>query len=140
MMGVGGDIFLWMVIPSGVKGCGPDKVWWQRSMGKGFQVKLFYKALLPSGGISIPWKSIWKVKVPPQIGAICVKRVVNLWITFFYSPIAAELWSWENQRSRIFGVQSLMVSVGCYGGSVTLELLMARKEVCWSLSGSLFEP
>jgi hypothetical protein len=50
---------------SDVKGCGQDKVWWQGSIGKGFQVKLFYKALLPSNGLSVPWKSIWKTKVPP---------------------------------------------------------------------------
>jgi hypothetical protein len=41
-----------------VKGCDPDKVWWQGTIGKGFQVKLFYKALLPSNGLSVPWKSI----------------------------------------------------------------------------------
>ena len=30
--------FMDVLYQSGVKGCGPDKVWWQRSMGKGFQL------------------------------------------------------------------------------------------------------
>ena len=59
--------FMDVLYQSDVKGCGQDKVWWQGSIGKGFQVKLFYKALLPSNGLSVPWKSIWKTKVPPRV-------------------------------------------------------------------------
>ena len=59
--------FMVVLYQSGVKGCGPDKVWWRGTIGKGFQVKLFYKALLPSIGLSVPWKSIWKTKVPPWV-------------------------------------------------------------------------
>ena len=57
--------FMDVLYHSSVKGWGPDKVWWQRSSGKGFKVKFFYKALLPSSGISVPWKIMWKTKVPP---------------------------------------------------------------------------
>jgi hypothetical protein len=59
--------FMEVLYQSGVKGYGPDKVWWQKSSGKGFQVKSFYKALLPSIGTSVPWKIIWKTKVPPRV-------------------------------------------------------------------------
>ncbi len=59
--------FMDVLYQSGVKGYGSDKVWWQRAKGKGFQVKIFYKALLPSTGFLIPWRSIWKTKVPPRV-------------------------------------------------------------------------
>ena len=59
--------FMDLLYKSGVKGSGLDKVCWKGSLEKGFQVKLFYKALLPHIGLSIPWKSIWKPKVPHQV-------------------------------------------------------------------------
>ena len=46
------SLFMDILYQSGVKGYGPDKVWWQGTSGKRFQVKLFYKALLPSNGLS----------------------------------------------------------------------------------------
>uniref|UniRef100_A0A2N9J6S4 Reverse transcriptase domain-containing protein n=1 Tax=Fagus sylvatica TaxID=28930 RepID=A0A2N9J6S4_FAGSY len=61
------SLFMDVLYQSGVKGYGSDKVWWQRAKGKGFQVKIFYKALLPSIGFLIPWRSIWKTKVPPRV-------------------------------------------------------------------------
>ena len=64
--------FMDVLYQSGVKGYGPDKVWWQNSSGKGFQVKSFYKTLLPSIGTSVPWKIIWKTKVPPPGEIFCV--------------------------------------------------------------------
>ena len=37
------------------------------SSSKGFQVKSFYKALLPTTGQLGPWKSIWKTKASPRV-------------------------------------------------------------------------
>ena len=71
--------FMDLLYRSGVKGCGLDKVCWQGSLGKGFQVKLFYKALIPHIGVSIPWKSIWKLKVPPRVSFLCGQQ---LWTEF----------------------------------------------------------
>lgn len=50
--------FMDLLYSSSVKGCGVDKVCWQGSPQKGFQVKLFFKALLPKTGLFVPWKSI----------------------------------------------------------------------------------
>ena len=33
----------------------------------GFQVKVYYRALLPQSGLTMPWKSIWKSKAPPRV-------------------------------------------------------------------------
>jgi hypothetical protein len=30
-------------------------------------VRSYYKALLPCDGRGVPWKAIWKPKVPPQV-------------------------------------------------------------------------
>ena len=49
------------------KGHGLDKVCWYESNKKGFQVKSCYKALLPRNGLIVPWRSIWKEKVPPRV-------------------------------------------------------------------------
>ena len=125
--------FMDVLYQSGVKGCAPDKVWWQRSMGKGFQVKLYYKALLPSSGILVPWKSIWKVKVPPRVSffvwAAAIDRILTVqnlrrchvmvidWSymckasgestdhLLLHCPIAVELWSCI---LTLFGLQWVM--------------------------------
>ena len=114
-------MFMDILYQSGVKGYGPDKVWWQGTSGKRFQVKLFYKALLPSIGLSIPWKSIWKTKVPPQVSffvwTAAMDRILTMqnlrrrhvmvidWCDmckvsgestdhlFLHCPIATDLWS-----------------------------------------------
>ena len=33
----------------------------------GFQVKDYYKALIPTAGPAVPWKSIWKTKALPRV-------------------------------------------------------------------------
>ena len=50
-------------------------------MGKGFQVKLFYKAFLPSNGLLVPWKSIWKTKVPPRVSFFVWAAAMNRILT-----------------------------------------------------------
>jgi hypothetical protein len=119
--------FMDVLYQSGVKGCGPDKVGWQKSSGKGFQVKFYYKALLPSIGLSVPWKIIWKTKVP-------------LRVSFFV---------WTAARDRILTVQNLrrrqvMVIDWCYickaSGESTDHLLLHCPIVAdlWSCIFSLF--
>ena len=40
---------------------------WNGSSKDGFQVKAYYKVLLPTAGTEVPWKSIWKIKAPPRV-------------------------------------------------------------------------
>jgi hypothetical protein len=40
---------------------------WKPSQTKGFQVKSYYKVISSPGMGLFPWKSIWKVKVPPRV-------------------------------------------------------------------------
>jgi hypothetical protein len=102
-------------------------------MGKGFQVKLFYKALLPSNGLLVPWKSIWKTKVPPRVSffvwATAMDRILTMqnlrrrhvmvldWCymckasgestdhLLLHYPIASDLWSCI---LTLFGLQWVM--------------------------------
>uniref|UniRef100_A0A2N9II99 Uncharacterized protein n=1 Tax=Fagus sylvatica TaxID=28930 RepID=A0A2N9II99_FAGSY len=50
-----------------MEGVGEDRMGWRKRATKGFTVKNFYSCLCPSHSASFPWKSIWKVKVPPRI-------------------------------------------------------------------------
>ena len=61
--------FLELLYSVTVEGFGEDKVWWQPSKTKGFQVKSYYKTLTIIGIDYFPWKSIWKTKVPPRVAS-----------------------------------------------------------------------
>jgi hypothetical protein len=56
-----------LLYSSSMKGYGLDKVCWRGSQQKGFQVKSFYKALIPQTAGVGPWKNIWKPKCPPRV-------------------------------------------------------------------------
>jgi hypothetical protein len=57
---------LWLYSSSG-KGHGVNKMCWRGSSKVGFQVKSYYRALLPNTDRSVPWKCIWKTKAPPRV-------------------------------------------------------------------------
>uniref|UniRef100_A0A2N9F4D5 Reverse transcriptase zinc-binding domain-containing protein n=1 Tax=Fagus sylvatica TaxID=28930 RepID=A0A2N9F4D5_FAGSY len=59
--------FLKLLYSSSAKGQGEDRLCWQGSASGAFQVKAYYKALLPTAGHVIPWKSIWKTRAPPRV-------------------------------------------------------------------------
>ena len=44
-----------------------ERTCWRGGSKDGFQVKSYYRALLPLGGYDMPWKSIWKSKAPPRV-------------------------------------------------------------------------
>jgi hypothetical protein len=46
---------------------GDDKMCWIPVQKKSFRVKSYYKVLSSPIQSSFPWKSIWKVKVPPRV-------------------------------------------------------------------------
>jgi hypothetical protein len=50
-----------------LQGEGKDKLWWVPSRKGLFEVKSFYRALLPRGQVSFPWKSVWKSKTPHRV-------------------------------------------------------------------------
>jgi hypothetical protein len=59
--------FLELLYLRSAKGYGSDVICWDGSIMKGFQVKSYYKALIPNHHRLVPWKSIWKPKVPPRV-------------------------------------------------------------------------
>uniref|UniRef100_A0A2N9FZM9 Reverse transcriptase domain-containing protein n=1 Tax=Fagus sylvatica TaxID=28930 RepID=A0A2N9FZM9_FAGSY len=61
------SFFLELLYSTTIKRNEEDRMCWRPSLTKGFHVKSYYKVLSsPRGGL-FPWKSIWKVKVPPRI-------------------------------------------------------------------------
>uniref|UniRef100_A0A2N9FAP7 Reverse transcriptase zinc-binding domain-containing protein n=1 Tax=Fagus sylvatica TaxID=28930 RepID=A0A2N9FAP7_FAGSY len=52
---------------SSAKGHGEDSICWRGGFKDGFQVKAYYRAILPQSGFTLPWKSIWKSKAPPRV-------------------------------------------------------------------------
>uniref|UniRef100_A0A2N9IB72 Reverse transcriptase zinc-binding domain-containing protein n=1 Tax=Fagus sylvatica TaxID=28930 RepID=A0A2N9IB72_FAGSY len=59
--------FLELLSSSSVKGYGEDRLCWRGSSKEGFQVRSYYKYLLPTAGIAVPWKRIWKTNAPPRV-------------------------------------------------------------------------
>jgi hypothetical protein len=49
-----------------LRGEGIDKLWWVPSCKGLFEVKSYYRALLPCGSLSFPWKSVWRSKAPTR--------------------------------------------------------------------------
>jgi hypothetical protein len=45
---------------------GEEKICWIPSKRKSFEVKSYYQVLLTPVQSTFPWKTIWKVKVPPR--------------------------------------------------------------------------
>ena len=56
--------FFQFLYSSSAKGHGEDRMCWNGSSKDGFQVKAYYKVLLPTAGTEVPWKSIQKTKAP----------------------------------------------------------------------------
>ena len=50
--------FLELLYSSSAQGHGEDRMCWRGSSKEGYQVKNYYKHLLPSAGVLVPWKSI----------------------------------------------------------------------------------
>jgi hypothetical protein len=48
-------------------GDGKDKLWWLLSRKGIFEVKSYYRAFLPRGSLSFPWKSVWRSQAPPRV-------------------------------------------------------------------------
>ena len=59
--------FLELLYLSSAKGHGEDRMCWRGSSKDGFQVKAYYKVLLPIAVPVVPWKSIWKTRAPPRV-------------------------------------------------------------------------
>uniref|UniRef100_A0A2N9IUI4 Reverse transcriptase domain-containing protein n=1 Tax=Fagus sylvatica TaxID=28930 RepID=A0A2N9IUI4_FAGSY len=59
--------FLELLYSTTIKRNEEDRMCWRPSLTKGFHVKSYYKVLSSPGGGLFPWKSIWKVKVPPRV-------------------------------------------------------------------------
>jgi hypothetical protein len=80
--------FLDLLYSSSVKGYGLNKVCWRGSQQKGFQVKSYYKALIPQNAEVGPWKNIWKPKVP-------------IWVAFFvWTAVMDRILTTDNLRRR----------------------------------------
>uniref|UniRef100_A0A2N9H196 Reverse transcriptase zinc-binding domain-containing protein n=1 Tax=Fagus sylvatica TaxID=28930 RepID=A0A2N9H196_FAGSY len=73
--------FLDLLYSSPVKGYGLDKVCWCGSQTKLFQVKSFYRRLLPQNAVVGPWKNIWKPKVPTRVAFFVWTAALNRILT-----------------------------------------------------------
>ena len=55
---------MYTIYGASVRGFGEDKICWKSDREKGFMVKDYYSLLVGSNDYCIPWKSIWKQKIP----------------------------------------------------------------------------
>jgi hypothetical protein len=60
-------LFYRCLYSSKLRGEEEDKLWWVPSRKGKFEVKSFYRVLLPRGSSSFPWKSIWRTKAPLRV-------------------------------------------------------------------------
>ena len=61
------NVLLELLYSSSAKGYGEDRMCWRGGCKDGFQVKDYYRDILPQSGITLPWRSIWKSKAPPRV-------------------------------------------------------------------------
>ena len=104
-----------------------DRVVWNLSKRRNFEVKTFYKALACHEAVSFPWKGIWRVKAP--------KRVAF----FVWTAALGKILTHDNLRRRGIVVVEWCVMCKKHGESVDHLLLhcdVAR--VVWSSFYSLF--
>jgi hypothetical protein len=114
-------------------------------------VRHYYKKLLPSAGIVVPWKRIWKTNAPPRVAffvwvaalgriltidnlrrrhvmvldwcCMCKESGESISHLLLHCPVARELWSF---MCSIFGLQWVMP-----GG--VLDLLYCWGDSCHSI-------
>uniref|UniRef100_A0A2N9FIH8 Reverse transcriptase zinc-binding domain-containing protein n=1 Tax=Fagus sylvatica TaxID=28930 RepID=A0A2N9FIH8_FAGSY len=139
--------FLELLSSSSVKGYGEDRICWRGSSKEGFQVRNYCKNLLPSAGILVPWKKIWKTNAPLRLAFFfwvvalgCILTTDNLrrrhvivldWCCMskesgesishllLHCSAAMEIWSF---MFSIFGIQWVMPGgmldlLSCWGDS-----------------------
>uniref|UniRef100_A0A2N9EX59 Reverse transcriptase domain-containing protein n=1 Tax=Fagus sylvatica TaxID=28930 RepID=A0A2N9EX59_FAGSY len=61
------NLLLELLYSSSAKGYGEDRMCWRGGCKDGFQVKAYYRDILPPSGLTLPWKSIWRAKAPPRM-------------------------------------------------------------------------
>jgi exonuclease III len=61
------NLLLELLYSSSAKGYGEDRMCWRGGCQAGFQVKTYYRDILPPSGFTLPWKSIWRTKAPPRV-------------------------------------------------------------------------
>jgi hypothetical protein len=143
--------FLEVLSSSSVKGIGEDRMCWRGSSKDGFRVRHYYKNLLPSAGIVVPWKRIWKTNAPPLVAffvwvaalgriltidnlrrrhvmvldwcCMCKENGESISHLLLHCPVARELWSF---MCSIFGLRWVMP-----GG--VLDLLYSWGDSCHSI-------
>ena len=59
--------FMNTIYGSSIRGFGEDKMCWKPGRDKGFKVNDYYRILVGSIDYCLPWKSIWKQKIPSQV-------------------------------------------------------------------------
>ena len=132
---------------SSAQGHGEDRMCWRGSSKEGFQVKNYYKQLLPSAGALVPWKRIWKTNAPPRVAffvwvaalgsiltidnlrrqhvivldwcCMCKESGESISHLFLHCSAAREIWSFI---FSIFGIQWIMPGevldlLSCWGDS-----------------------
>jgi hypothetical protein len=104
-----------------------DRVVWNISKKRNFEVKTFYKVLVCHEAVYFPWKGIWRVKAPK-------------WVAFYvWKAALGKILIHDNLRRHGIVVVEWCVMCKKYGESVDHLLLhcdVAR--VVWSYFYSLF--
>ena len=101
---------------------------WRGSSKEGFQVKSYYRALLPMSDRSVPWKSIWKTKAPPRVSF------------FVWAAALGHILTIDNLRRQHVIVLDWCCMCKESGESISHLLLhcLAAREV-WSFIFSIFD-
>ena len=104
-----------------------DMMCWSGSSKEGFQVKSYYRALLPSADRYVPWKSIWKTKAPPRVAF------------FVWAAALVHILATDNLRRRHVIVLDWCCMCKKNGESISHLLLhcLAAREVWIFFSASL---
>ena len=120
--------FLELLYSFTVTGIREDKVCWQPSQSKTFQVKSYYKTLTSNGEACFPWKSIWKAKVPPRVAF------------FSWTATLGRILTADNLRRRHVIIVSWCCMCKADGESVNHLLLhcVYAKEF-WDLAFAMFK-
>jgi hypothetical protein len=119
-----GDVLYEQLYSTRVRHGEVDRVVWNLSKRRNFEVKTFYKALVCHEAASFPWKGIWRVKA--------LKRV-----TFFvWTAALGKILTHDNLRRR--GIVVVEWYVMCKKHWESVDHLLLHCDVAWVVWSSFY--
>ena len=98
--------FMNTIYGSSIRGFGEDKMCWKPGRDKGFKVNDYYRILVGSIDYCLPWKSIWKQKIPSQVAF------------FLWTAALGKCLTIDNLRKRKVWILDWCYMCKCNGESV----------------------